>query len=56
MTSEQALDSPFALFGSPESMVEDLQRHRELLGISYFVVFEPYAEAFAPVVERLHGS
>jgi probable F420-dependent oxidoreductase len=50
------LDSPFLLLGSVASITEQLERHREELGITYYAVFEPAIEAFAPVVARLSGS
>jgi hypothetical protein len=37
-------------------MIEDLQVRRKRWGISYYVVFEPYLDAFAPVVARLAGN
>jgi hypothetical protein len=33
-----------------------LREGRERWGISYYVVFEPVMEAFAPVLARLAGS
>jgi hypothetical protein len=35
--------------------LEDLQARWERWGISYYVIFEPYIDAFAPVVARLAG-
>jgi hypothetical protein len=29
---------------------------RQAKGISYYVIFEPYVDAFAPVVARLAGG
>ena len=49
------LDSPVALVGSVDEIVETLQERRERYGFSYIVVLEPVVEAFAPVVERLAG-
>jgi hypothetical protein len=43
------------LIGSVNQIIEDLQARRERWGISYFTVFEPYMEAFAPVVAQLGG-
>jgi hypothetical protein len=37
-------------------MVEDLHAYRDRWGISYYVVHEPYMDAFAPVVARLARS
>jgi probable F420-dependent oxidoreductase len=53
LTLEQTLSSPYLLLGSLESIVEQLQERRERFGLSYFVVFEPALEDFAPVVARL---
>ncbi|MCO1660439.1 TIGR03621 family F420-dependent LLM class oxidoreductase [Pseudonocardia humida] len=53
LTADAVRDSPFALFGSVEQVVDKLQRLRELLGISHYVVRDP--DAFAPVVEALSG-
>lgn len=50
------LDSPHIYVGTVEQIVEDLLSYRERLGISYFVVFDRYMDAFAPVVARLAGS
>ena len=46
-------DTPFALVGSVDQIVDKLERLRERTGISHYVVREP--EAFAPVVEALAG-
>jgi probable F420-dependent oxidoreductase len=53
---EEILQSPYVLVGTVDQMVEDLQVRRERLGISSYVVFEPYMDAFAPIVARLAGS
>ena len=34
-------------------LMEDIQARRERWGISYYAIFEPYVDAFAPVVARL---
>lgn len=47
---------PHALFGSVETICEELQRRRELFGISYVTVSKDNMEAFAPVVARLAGK
>ena len=47
---------PHALFGSVDTICEELQRRRELHGISYITVGRDNMEAFAPVVARLAGS
>jgi hypothetical protein len=48
--------SPYVLIGTVEQMIQDLQARRERWGISYFVIHEPYLDAFAPVVARLAGT
>lgn len=53
LSPEEILQSPYVLIGSVDQLVEDLQARRERWGISYYVVFEPYIEAFAPVVATL---
>lgn len=55
LTADEILQSPYVLVGTVDQMVEDLQMRRERWGISYYVIFEPYLEAFAPVVARLAG-
>jgi probable F420-dependent oxidoreductase len=54
-TAQQALASPYLLFGSVNQIIEQLQRLRELFGISYFVVGDDYMDTLAPVVARLAG-
>lgn len=49
----EILDSPFLLIGTVNQIVEDLRLRRERFDISYYVVFEPAVDAFAPVVARL---
>jgi probable F420-dependent oxidoreductase len=46
-------ETPFALVGSVEQVVDRLERLREQTGISHYVVREP--ESFAPVVDALRG-
>ena len=50
---EVVRDTPFALVGSVEQVVDRLERLRELTGISHYVVREP--ESFAPVADALRG-
>jgi hypothetical protein len=47
---------PHALFGSVDSICEELERRRETFGISYITVNEDAMDAFAPVVTRLAGK
>jgi probable F420-dependent oxidoreductase len=47
---------PHALFGSVDTICEELQRRRELHGISYVTVGEDAMEPFSEVVGRLAGK
>jgi alkanesulfonate monooxygenase SsuD/methylene tetrahydromethanopterin reductase-like flavin-dependent oxidoreductase (luciferase family) len=53
LSPDEILQSPYALIGTVDQLVEDLQAYRERWGISYYVIFEPYIDAFAPVIARL---
>ena len=55
-TDQEILDSPYVLIGTVEQIVEHLQACRERWGFSYYVVQEPFLDAFAPVVARLAGK
>ena len=55
LSPEEIVQSPYVLIGTVRELVEKLQAHRERWGISYYVIFEPYMEAFAPVVADLAG-
>lgn len=52
---EHVLDTPYALIGSVDAIVEQLQALRERYGISYINVRERFAQTFAPVIARLTG-
>ena len=49
-------DSPFALIGPPNELIETLQRRREQFGLSYVIVGGDDVESFAPVVAALAGK
>jgi len=55
LSVEEILQSPYALVGTVDQLVEDLQARRMRWGLSYFVTHEPYVDALAPVVARLAG-
>jgi probable F420-dependent oxidoreductase len=55
LSPAEILESPYALIGTVDQQVEDLQARRKRWGISYYVIFEPYMEVFAPVVAKLAG-
>ena len=54
--AEVALQTPALLVGTIDQMVEELQARRERWQMSYVVVPEEYADAFAPVVVALAGA
>ena len=54
LDEQTVADTPFALSGSVDQIVDKLERLRERTGISHYVVREP--EAFAPVVDALAGT
>lgn len=50
------LEMPHFLIGTVDQIVEDIRARRERYGISYLSIPGDYAEALAPVVERLTGT
>lgn len=56
LTDDELLSHPAILTGTPKEMAEQLRSHRERYGFSYFTVLEPALDAFAPVIEELHGD
>jgi hypothetical protein len=40
------------LIGTVDKLIEGFHARRERWGISYYVIFEPYVDAFAPVVTK----
>ena len=56
VTADLIENSPFALIGSPASLVEDLIARRERWGFSYVIVGAEDIETFAPVVAQLAGK
>lgn len=52
-TDADALAVPHAVVGTQEQIAEQLLARREQLGISYYSIFEPGMEAFAPVMALL---
>ncbi|MEM9514779.1 MAG: TIGR03621 family F420-dependent LLM class oxidoreductase [Actinomycetota bacterium] len=49
-------DSPFALIGSTEQLIEQLLARREKYGFSYVIIGPEVIDAFAPVVAALAGT
>jgi probable F420-dependent oxidoreductase len=56
MPPEHALDTPHALAGTVDEIVEQCLERRERFGISYVSLSLDAYEDFAPVVERLAGT
>ena len=56
VTAELIENSPFALIGSPASLIEDLLARRERWGFSYVIVGGDDIDTFAPVVAQLTGK
>jgi probable F420-dependent oxidoreductase len=56
LSPEEVLESPHALVGSIDQIVDDLQRRRQEYGFSYIVFSGDVFEAMAPVVKRLAGT
>jgi alkanesulfonate monooxygenase SsuD/methylene tetrahydromethanopterin reductase-like flavin-dependent oxidoreductase (luciferase family) len=51
----RAVDSLAVLPDDPAAAAEEIQRRREEIGFSYFVIGADVADAFAPVVAKLAG-
>ena len=56
MPEDQMKKHPHALFGSAEEICDELERRREIFGISYVTVGTDNLESFAPVVKKLTGK
>jgi probable F420-dependent oxidoreductase len=56
LSEEQMAKHPHALFGSVDAICDELERRRELHGISYITVGKDNMQSFAPVVDRLAGK
>ena len=56
LSEDEMRNHPHALFGSVDTICEELERRRELYGISYITVGLDTMESFAPIVEKLNGK
>lgn len=54
--AEMIRESPFALVGPADKLIDDLQARRERWGFSYVIVGQEDIEPFAPVVAALAGT
>ena len=55
LTPAQGYETPHALVGTVDQIVDDCERRRERWGISYITLSADVMEQFAPVVARLSG-
>ena len=56
MPPQEVLDSPHALIGSVDQIVDALQERRDRFGFSYIVLSGDRFEPLAPVVQKLAGT
>lgn len=53
LSDEQLLRTPGVLSGSTSDIADEIRRYRDTYGVSYIIVQQPHAEAFAKVIELL---
>ncbi|MDQ1520592.1 MAG: hypothetical protein QOI55_1665, partial [Actinomycetota bacterium] len=56
LTPEDVLTSGVALVGTVDQMIDELQRRRDVWGVSNVVIGDDMLDAFAPIVAKLAGS
>jgi probable F420-dependent oxidoreductase len=56
VTPEDVMSHPHALIGSTDAICDELQRRRELYGVSYVSVGAHIVDEFAPVVQAMAGK
>lgn len=56
LSVEQALESPLALVGTTDQIIETIRERRDRFGFSYVVIGQTEVEAFAPIVAELAGT
>jgi probable F420-dependent oxidoreductase len=55
-TADEVLRAPIVLMGTEQEVVDQIQRQRDVYGISHLTVEQPSMRTFAPIVARLAGS
>jgi hypothetical protein len=55
-TAAEISGSVMSLVGTVDGVCEELQRRRELWGVSYVTVDATMCDVFAPVISRLAGT
>ena len=53
LTDEQLLRTPGVLSGSTADIADEIRRYRDTYGVTYVIVQQPHAEAFAKVIAEL---
>jgi probable F420-dependent oxidoreductase len=53
LTDEQLLRTPGVLSGSTSDIADEIRRYRDTYGVTYIIVQQPHAEAFAKVIAFL---
>ncbi|WP_236789362.1 TIGR03621 family F420-dependent LLM class oxidoreductase [Amycolatopsis sp. GM8] len=51
--ADELLAAPQILAGSPEQIAEEIETRRKRFGFTYYTVFDPAMEAFAPVIDLI---
>lgn len=55
LSVEDVVSSPFTLLGTPDEMIEKLEKNRERFSVNYWVIKSPALEAVKDVVPKLAG-
>jgi probable F420-dependent oxidoreductase len=53
LTDEQLLRTPGVLSGTTSDIADEIRRYRDTYGVTYIIVQQPHAEAFAKVIAAL---
>ena len=56
LSADEVMETPFLLFGTVDEIAGQIARNRERYGFTYYTVHAPFAEEFAPVIERFGVS
>ncbi len=55
MSAEEFLQTPFVLLGTVDEIAAQIARNRDRYGFTYYTVHAPFAEEFAPVIQRVRS-
>jgi probable F420-dependent oxidoreductase len=53
LTDEELVRTPGVLSGSTSDIADEIRRYRDVYGVTYIIVQQPHAEAFAKVIAEL---